>query len=53
MKLCSWQIFYLQSFRISKNVSGLIKFKIQILQTTSDEKSIKIKVVELLKLLTL
>jgi hypothetical protein len=37
------------SFRFSKIESNYIKFKIQILQTTSDEKSVKIKVVELQK----
>ena len=50
MKLCSWQLFYLNSFRFSKIESKYVKFKIQILQTTSDEKSVKIKVVELQKL---
>ena len=33
--------------------SKYVKFKIQILQTTSDEKSVKIKVVELQKLFNL
>jgi hypothetical protein len=47
MKLCSWQIFYLNSFRFSKIESKYVKFKIQILQTSSDEKNVKIKVVEL------
>jgi hypothetical protein len=46
IKLCSWQLFYLKSFRLSKIVSKFVKFKIQILQTTSDEKSVKMKVVE-------
>ena len=50
MKLCSWQLFYLNSFQFSKIESKYVKFKIQILQTTSDEKSVKIKVVELQKL---
>jgi len=51
MKLCSWQLFYLNSFRFSKIEYKYVKFKIQILQTTSDdEKSVKIKVVELQKL---
>jgi hypothetical protein len=50
MKLCIWQLFYLNLFRFSKNESKFVKFKIQILQTTSDEKSVKIKVVELQKL---
>jgi hypothetical protein len=50
MKLCSWQIFYLNSFWFSKIASKLVKFKIQILQTISDEKSVKIKDVELQKL---
>jgi hypothetical protein len=50
MKLCSWQLFYLNSFRFSKIESKYVKFKIQILQTTSDEKSVKIIVVELQKL---
>jgi hypothetical protein len=40
----------LKSFRLSKIVSKFVKFKIQILQTTSDEKSVKMKVVELQKL---
>jgi hypothetical protein len=38
MKLCSWQFFYLNSFRFSKIESKYVKFKIQILQTISDEK---------------
>jgi hypothetical protein len=50
MKLCCWQLFYLNSFRFLKNESKYVKFKIHILQTTSDEKSVKIKVVELQKL---
>jgi hypothetical protein len=50
MKLCSWQLFYLNSFRFSKIESKYVKFKIQILQTISDEKSVKMKVVELQKL---
>jgi hypothetical protein len=50
MKLYSWQFFYLNSFRFSKIESKYVKFKIEILQTTSDEKSVKIKVVELQKL---
>jgi hypothetical protein len=50
MKLCSWQLFYLNSFRFSKIESKYVKFKIQILQTTSNEKSVKIIVVELQKL---
>jgi hypothetical protein len=50
MKLCSWQLFYLNSFRFSKIASKLVKFKIQILQTISDEKIIKMKDVELQKL---
>jgi hypothetical protein len=50
MKLCSCQHFYLNSFRFSKIKFKYVKFKIQILQTTSDEKSVKIKVVELQKL---
>jgi hypothetical protein len=49
MKLCSWQLFYLNSFRFSKIESKYVKFKIQILQTTSDEKSVKMEVVELQK----
>jgi hypothetical protein len=40
----------LKSFRLSKIVSKFVKFKIQILQTTSDEKSVKIKVLEHKKL---
>jgi len=41
----------LNSFRFSKIEYKYVKFKIQILQTTSDdEKSVKIKVVELQKL---
>jgi hypothetical protein len=40
----------LNSFQFSKIESKYVKFKIQILQTTSDEKSVKIKVVELQKL---
>jgi hypothetical protein len=40
----------LNLFRFSKIESKYVKFKIQILQTTSDEKSVKIKVVELQKL---
>jgi hypothetical protein len=51
MQLCSWQLFYLNSFRFSKIESKYVKFKIQILQTTSDEKSVKMKVVELKKFL--
>jgi hypothetical protein len=50
MKLCGWQLFYLNSFRFSEIESKYVKFEIQILQTTSDEKSVKIKVVELQKL---
>jgi hypothetical protein len=50
IKLCSIQLFYLKLFRLSKIVSKFVKFKIQILQTTSDEKSVKMKVVELQKL---
>jgi hypothetical protein len=50
MKLCSCKLFYLNSFRFSKIESKYVKFKIQILQTTSDEKSVKMKVVELQKL---
>jgi hypothetical protein len=50
MKLCSWQLFYLKSFRLLKIVSKLVKFKIQILQTASDEKNVTMKVVELQKL---
>jgi hypothetical protein len=38
------------SFRFTKIESKYVKFKIQILQTTSDEKGVKIKVVELQKL---
>jgi hypothetical protein len=33
-----------------KNLSKFVKFKIQILQTTSDEKSVKMKVLEHQKL---
>jgi hypothetical protein len=33
-----------------KNCSKFVKFKIQILQTTSDEKSVKMKVLEHTKL---
>jgi hypothetical protein len=40
----------LKSFRLSKIVSKFVKFKIQILQMTSDEKSVKMKVLELQKL---
>jgi hypothetical protein len=50
MKLCRWQLFYLNSFRFSKIESTYVKFEIQILQTTSDEKFVKMKVVELQKL---
>ena len=50
INLCSLQLFYLTSFRLSKIVSKFVKFKIQILETTSDEKSVKMKVVELQKL---
>jgi hypothetical protein len=50
MKLCNWQVFYLNSFQLSKIESKYVKFKIQILETTSYEKSVKIKVVELQKL---
>jgi hypothetical protein len=42
--------FYFNSFRFSKIESKYVKFKIQILQTISDEKIVKIKVVELQKL---
>jgi hypothetical protein len=38
MKLCSWQLFCLNSFQFSKIESKYVKFKIQILQTTLDEK---------------
>jgi hypothetical protein len=38
MKLCNRQLFYLNSFRLSKIASKFVKFKIQILQTTSNEK---------------
>jgi hypothetical protein len=47
LKLCSFQPFHLESFGISKLHVNLINFKIQILQTVSDEKSTKIKLVEL------
>jgi hypothetical protein len=40
----------LNSFRFSKIESKYVKYKIQILQTTSDKKSVKIKVIELQKL---
>jgi hypothetical protein len=40
----------LKSFRFSKIACKFVKFKMQILQTTSDGKSTKIKVVELQKL---
>jgi hypothetical protein len=43
MKLCSWQFFYLKSSRLSKIAFEFIKFKMQILQTTSDEKVSKQK----------
>jgi hypothetical protein len=42
--------FYLKLFRLSKIASKFVKFKNQILQTTSDDKSVKVKVVELQKL---
>jgi hypothetical protein len=47
MKLYNCQLFYLQSFCLSKNASKFVKFKTQVLQTNSDEKSTKIKFVEL------
>jgi hypothetical protein len=34
-------MFYLKSSRISKMASEFVKFKMQILQTTSDEKTSK------------
>jgi hypothetical protein len=50
MKIYSCQLFYLNSFKFLKIKSKYVKFKIQILQTTSDEKCVKMKVVELQKL---
>jgi hypothetical protein len=41
MQLYNWQIFYFHSFRFSKIESKYVKFKIQILQTTSNEKKIQ------------
>jgi hypothetical protein len=41
----------LKSSQLSKNAFEFVKFKMQILQTTSDRKDIKIKVVELKKLI--
>jgi hypothetical protein len=51
MKLCRGQLFYLKSSQLSKNAFEFVKFKMQILQTTSNRKDIKIKVVELKKLI--
>jgi hypothetical protein len=42
--------FLFEIIGLSKIVSKFVKFKIQILQMTSDEKSVKIKVLELQKL---
>jgi hypothetical protein len=47
MKLCSWQLFYLKLFWLSKITSRFVKFKMQILQTNSDG---KYQVVEIKKL---
>jgi hypothetical protein len=42
--------FLFELVSVLKNESKYVKFKIHILQTTSHEKSVKIKVVELQKL---
>jgi hypothetical protein len=47
MKLCNFLLFHLKSFGQSKLHPNVINFKIQILQIASDEKSTKIKHVEL------
>jgi hypothetical protein len=47
MKLYSWQLFYLKLFCLSKIPYKFIRFKIEILQMTSDKKSVKVKLVEL------
>jgi hypothetical protein len=43
MKIYSCQLFYLNSFKFLKIKSKYVKFKIQILQTISDEKSVNIE----------
>jgi hypothetical protein len=50
MKLCSYQLFYLKLFRLSKIAYEFVKWKMQILQMISDGKSTELKVVELQKL---
>jgi hypothetical protein len=50
MKLFNWQLFHLKSFGLPKLHLNLSNLKYKFLQTTSDGKSTKIKIVELKKL---
>jgi hypothetical protein len=50
-KLYSWQLFYLKSSRLSKITSKFVKFKCKFCKQPWIEKSIKIKDIELQKLL--
>jgi hypothetical protein len=50
IKLCSLQLFYLKSFRLSKIVCKFVKFKISNFANNLGWKSVKMKVVELQKL---
>jgi hypothetical protein len=53
MKLCSCQLFYLKSSQLSKIASEFVKFKMQILQTTSDGKKYQNKSCRPLKVIQL
>jgi hypothetical protein len=50
MKLCNWWFFSFEIILSTLSIFEFLKFKIQILKTTSDGKTINMKVVDLKKL---